>query len=94
MKDEPHALRRGDPRSAPRCGARTRRQTSCLAPAMRNGRCRMHGGASTGPKTAQGLANSRRSNWRHGLYSMEAVLQRKQARAVLRQCQALLEAWT
>jgi hypothetical protein len=27
---------------------------------MRNGRCRMHGGVSTGPKTVEGLARSRR----------------------------------
>ena len=32
---------------APRCGARTRNQSACLAPAMRNGRCRLHGGALT-----------------------------------------------
>jgi hypothetical protein len=46
----------GDFFAAPRCGARTRRQTSCLGPAMRNGRCRMHGGMSTGPKTAEGAS--------------------------------------
>jgi hypothetical protein len=28
----------------------------CLSPAMVNGRCRMHGGASTGPRTAERLA--------------------------------------
>jgi hypothetical protein len=33
--------------TAPRCGARARRGTSCMAsPAMPNGRCRMHGGKS------------------------------------------------
>jgi hypothetical protein len=31
-------------RAAPRCGARIRRGTSCMAPAMPNGRCRMHEG--------------------------------------------------
>ena len=39
---------------------------------MRNGRCRMHGGASTGPRTPEGLARSRRANWKHGRYSEEA----------------------
>jgi hypothetical protein len=38
----------GNPSSAPRCGAKTRRGKACQAPAMPNGRCRMHGGASTG----------------------------------------------
>src|SRR5262249_52774776 len=33
---------------SPRCGARTRRLTQCQSPAMPNGRCRMHGGKSTG----------------------------------------------
>ena len=28
------------------CGAKTRKGTSCQNPAMKNGRCRMHGGAS------------------------------------------------
>ena len=32
----------------PPCKARTRRGTPCQSPAMANGRCRMHGGASTG----------------------------------------------
>ena len=36
---------------------------------MPNGRCRMHGGPSTGPRTAEGLARSRRANWKHGRYS-------------------------
>jgi hypothetical protein len=48
----------------PRCGARTRAGGQCQALAVldassthaRNGRCRMHGGASSGPKTAEGKA--------------------------------------
>ena len=47
---------RGNPNLAPRCGARTRAGCPCRGPAMKNGRCRMHGGASTGPKTAEGRA--------------------------------------
>ena len=52
--NEPHAKRRGwlkngnptgDPSTAPRCGAKTRMGTRCKGPAMRNGRCRMHGGS-------------------------------------------------
>lgn len=47
----------------PRCGARCRDGHPCQAPAtrdaetgcyVRNGRCRLHGGLSTGPKTAEG----------------------------------------
>jgi hypothetical protein len=38
---------------------------------MKNGRCRMHGGLSTGPRTAKGLARSRRARWKHGFCSAE-----------------------
>ncbi|WP_445928372.1 HGGxSTG domain-containing protein [Methylobacterium sp. CB376] len=44
---------------------------------MANGRCRMHGGASTGPKTPEGLARARRGNWRHGRRAAEAVALRR-----------------
>ena len=40
-----------------RCGAKTRRGTACQRPANKgNGRCRLHGGASSGPRTEQGRA--------------------------------------
>ena len=42
----------GDFLKARRCGARTRSDTNCRCPAMANGRCRLHGGLSTGPKNA------------------------------------------
>tara|TARA_R110002095_G_scaffold169350_2_gene147036 strand:+ start:2233 stop:2526 length:294 start_codon:yes stop_codon:yes gene_type:complete len=35
-------------RSSLRCGAKTRQGSSCRSPAMKNGRCRMHGGRSRG----------------------------------------------
>jgi hypothetical protein len=46
----------------PKCGAKCRDGHPCKAPAVwnvftnrpRNGRCRMHGGLSTGPKTPEG----------------------------------------
>lgn len=34
------------------CGARTRAGGACRGPAMANGRCRFHGGKSTGPRPA------------------------------------------
>ena len=67
----------GDPSTAPRCGARTRKGTPCKGPALHNGRCRMHGGASTGPRTKRGLARSRRANWKQGRYSGKARLEAK-----------------
>ena len=42
---------------------------------MANGKCRIHGGTSTGPRTPEGLERSRKSNWNHGLRSAEAIRQ-------------------
>jgi len=99
MSDERHAARRGwlrhgnppgDPANAPRCGAKTRKGTPCRGPAMRNGRCRMHGGKSTGPRTPEGLERSRKARWKHGAYSREVREQRVAARRELRAIVRLL----
>jgi hypothetical protein len=74
----------GDFSQAPRCGAKTRRGSSCQAPAMANGRCRLHGGRSTGPKTAEGIERIRRAVTKHGRYSAAAKIERQQIRAWLR----------
>jgi len=42
----------GDYLAAPRCGATTRAGCACRQPAMQNSRCRLHGGKSTGARTA------------------------------------------
>ena len=70
--------------NASRCGAKTRSGQPCRAPAMPNGRCRMHGGKSTGPRTPEGLARARRGNWKHGRYSREAIADRRRLRAQFR----------
>jgi hypothetical protein len=57
---------------------------------MRNGRCHLHGGKSTGPRTPEGLERSRKANWKHGHYSREAIVQRREARATMRVMKALL----
>lgn len=81
---------RGDPNLAPRCGARTRQGCPCRGPAMRNGRCRMHGGKSTGPRTAEGLARLRAARTRHGAYSAEVRAFDRSCRALMRDTKALL----
>ena len=63
---------------APRCGARTRKGCACRAPAMANGRCRMHGGRSTGPRTPEGKAARTAAHTTHG---HRAAPQRKALRA-------------
>jgi len=41
------------------CGARTRQGTPCRCLGLKNGRCKLHGGLSTGPKTPEGWARVR-----------------------------------
>lgn len=47
------------------CGAKTRSGHTCKNSAMANGRCRLHGGKSTGPKNNHGNQNAKK----HGIYS-------------------------
>ena len=63
---------------APRCGAKTRKGTPCKSPAMKNGRCRMHGGASTG--APKGNKNA----FKHGRYSAEAAAERRAVGELIR----------
>ena len=81
----------GDPMNASRCGAMTREGTPCLAPAMANGRCRMHGGKSTGPRTPEGLERSRKANWKHGHYSAESIAARRYMSQLLRESRDTIE---
>ena len=57
--------------ACPRCGARTRASLPCKGQAMPNGRCRMHGGASTGPRTPEGLQRIVEARTVHGAYGAE-----------------------
>ena len=80
----------GDFSKAARCGAKTRRGTLCQCPAMPNGRCRLHGGLSTGPKTAEGIECIRRAKTKHGLYSAAAIAERKRFRAMFEDCREVV----
>jgi hypothetical protein len=82
----------GDFLAAPRCGAHTRAGGCCRQPAMRNGRCRMHGGLSTGPRTAEGRARCAAARRTHGFYSAEIVALRRAAAAHCRRMDSLLAA--
>ena len=50
---------------------------------MKSERWRLHGGKSTGPRTPEGLARSRRASWEHGFFSAGAIATRREARASL-----------
>ena len=57
---------------SPRCGAKSKRTgLPCKAPAMKNGRCRMHGGKS--PGAPKGNSNA----LKHGAYTREVKELRK-----------------
>ena len=58
---------------------------------MRNGRCRLHGGLSTGPKkTKEGIERIRRAHLKHGRYTKEAIQELREARAFLTVMKRLL----
>src|SRR5690625_1515885 len=58
MSKRPHAVKKRK-----RCGAKTRSGGKCKNWAMANGRCRMHGGKSTGPPKQNSNART------HGLFA-------------------------
>jgi hypothetical protein len=64
---------------SPRCGARTRSASPCRSPAMPNGRCRMHGGAS--PGAPKGKTNG---NYRNGRFTRDAIARRRDLNALIR----------
>src|SRR5919206_1266723 len=63
----------------PRCGARCRSGRPCRGPAMKNGRCRMHGGAS--PGAPRGTRNGR---YRHGRYTIANKMMMAEMRELIR----------
>ena len=74
-----------------RCEAKTRKGTPCQRPAHnRNGRCALHGGKSTEPKTQEGLARLTAARTIHGKYTKEKRAEAKRKAEVGRQMRAEL----
>ena len=68
-----------------RCLAQTRKGTPCQNPVVTGRvRCRMHGGKSTGPRTAQGKARVAAAHTKHGQRSAAHVATLKYIHAELR----------
>jgi hypothetical protein len=57
---------------------------------MRNGRCRLHGGKSTGPRTEEGRARIRAARTRHGRYTAESRAFQSNITGLLRRSRELL----
>jgi hypothetical protein len=58
---------------------------------MKNGRCRLHGGKSTGPRTPEGIESIRKAHLIHGEYTKEALAARKEFRALLGMLQSSIK---
>jgi len=72
--------------ASPRCGARTRWGSACRAPAARGkSRCRMHGGAP-----GSGAPRANQNARKHGLFTSDAIAERRQVRALLDEARKLL----
>ena len=67
----------------PRCGAKTRPGHPCGHYAMANGKCRYHGGKSTGARNPY-------RNVKHGLYTKEAGEMRRAVAELLKSSNSLL----
>jgi len=61
----------------PRCEAKTRSGGLCGHFSMKNGRCRYHGGKSTGARRPY-------RNIKHGRYTKERLIENKAIRALLK----------
>ena len=71
----------------PKCGAKPRSGKPCQRYGnKKNGRCRLHGGRSTGAKNQKGTRNS---SFKTGYYTQEAVQQRREVAELIRECREL-----
>ncbi len=72
-------------KNAKKCLANTKRtKTPCQSPAMKNGRCRLHGGKSTGARTRQGIKKLRQVNLIHGKYTKEWIEMHRESMRILK----------
>lgn len=58
---------------------------------MTNGRCRLHGGLSTGPKTQEGIERIRQAVTKHGRYTSAAKREREVGKTLLREARDFLD---
>jgi hypothetical protein len=83
-----HARKTGPMLASPRCGAKIRSGGSCRSPAVHGKkRCRMHGGAP-----GSGAPRANQNARQHGLFTGDAIAERKQIQALLGDARKLLQA--
>jgi uncharacterized protein YjcR len=82
-----HARNTSAMQESPRCGARTRKNTFCLSPAVAGKkRCRMHGGAE-----GSGAPIGNQNALKHGRFTREAIAERREFREMMREMQETLK---
>ncbi|KWV52848.1 hypothetical protein AS156_09365 [Bradyrhizobium macuxiense] len=82
-----HISHTGAMLASPRCGAKTRTGGACRAPAVSGRkRCRMHGGAK-----GSGAPRANRNARKHGLFTRDAISERREIRALLGEARRMLE---
>ena len=82
-----HLRNTGPMLASPRCGAKTRSGAACRSPAVHGRkRCRMHGGAH-----GSGAPKANRNARKHGLFTADAIAERRRIQALLGEARRLLE---
>ena len=88
MRQADIARRLSNLAKARRCGAKTRAGQPCRQAAVKGRtRCRMHGGA----EGSGGPSGNRNGNFKHGLFTRESKIVRRDMRAKIREIQGLLQ---
>ena len=73
--------------ASPRCGAKTRSGGACRSPTVHGKkRCRMHGGAQ-----GSGAPRSNQNARKYGLFTRDAIAERRRIQALLGESLKLLE---
>lgn len=75
-----------------KCGARARTNHyhPCRQPAMKNGKCRLHGGLARGPKSKEGIERIKATRTKHGLYTKSSLEQKRILRSLIQESKNLL----
>ena len=65
------------------CNAKTRSGGDCKRFGnFKNGRCHLHGGKSTGPRTDEGRARIAAAHFKHGNRTKQAIAERRESAAI------------
>ena len=82
-----HIRTTGPMLASPRCGAKTRSGGACRSPAVHGRkRCRMHGGAQ-----GSGAPRANRNARKNGVFTRDAIAERRQIQVLLGEARKLLE---